>query len=141
MSQAGPHDPQVQESYDVVAVIGAIRSASSLAATTVLGPARIPLISFYSTSDDLSNKALYPYFLRVIPPNRSECVPTFYPFSPFSPRTLYSLLSYRQPAKAHVTHSITAQCTNMSFIFTSNKASSQFLDYGCSEYLLFYYIH
>ncbi|XP_035827004.1 metabotropic glutamate receptor 6 [Aplysia californica] len=53
--------------YDVIGVIGALRSSSSQAASLVLGPAQIPLISFASTSEELSHKALYPYFMRVIP--------------------------------------------------------------------------
>ncbi|CAL1533000.1 unnamed protein product, partial [Lymnaea stagnalis] len=54
-------------SYDVVGVIGCLRSSNSMAASTVLGPAHLPLVSFTSTSETLSDKELYPYFLRVVP--------------------------------------------------------------------------
>ncbi|XP_041349206.1 metabotropic glutamate receptor-like [Gigantopelta aegis] len=54
-------------SYDVVGVVGSTKSSTSIAAATILGPAQLPQISYSSTSDELSNKVLYPYFLRVVP--------------------------------------------------------------------------
>ncbi|KAL8577345.1 hypothetical protein ACOMHN_044851 [Nucella lapillus] len=59
-------------SYDVVAVIGATLSSQSVAVAHLLGPARVPMVSFFSTSDQLTNKALFPYFLRTIPPDRLQ---------------------------------------------------------------------
>nr|KAG5713662.1 hypothetical protein BaRGS_024710 [Batillaria attramentaria] len=59
-------------SYDVVGVIGSTRSSQTVGVAYVLGPAQIPLASFYSTSDDLSNKELFPYFLRTVPPDRFQ---------------------------------------------------------------------
>ena len=64
----------VIEPYDVVAVIGSTQSSQSVAVSHVLGPAQVPLVSFFSTSDDLSNKRLFPYFLRTTPPDRSDPV-------------------------------------------------------------------
>ncbi|XP_072036943.1 metabotropic glutamate receptor 2-like [Amphiura filiformis] len=53
----------------VVGVVGAQRSASSVLATTLLGQYHIPLVSYLSTSDELSNNLRYPYFLRAVGPD------------------------------------------------------------------------
>lgn len=58
--------------YDVVGVIGPLRSQSSVAVSNLLGPVKIPQISFLSTSDELSNKEINPYFLRVVPPDEHQ---------------------------------------------------------------------
>ncbi|XP_055867740.1 metabotropic glutamate receptor 4-like [Biomphalaria glabrata] len=60
------------DQYDVVGVIGPERSDNSLAVSLVLGPVKIPQISFLSSSDELSNKDLHSYFLRMIPPDRQQ---------------------------------------------------------------------
>jgi len=54
-------------------VIGAVGFAFSNYAKAVcqlLGPARVPVISFYASSDSLSNKNRFPYFVRTLPPDR-----------------------------------------------------------------------
>lgn len=56
--------------YDVIAVIGASHSTQSKAVSHVLGPAKVPLISVFSTSDELSDKSQFPFFLRIVPPDR-----------------------------------------------------------------------
>ncbi|XP_072035588.1 metabotropic glutamate receptor 2-like, partial [Amphiura filiformis] len=53
----------------VVGVVGAQRSASSVQATYMLGQYHIPLVSYLSTSDELSNNLRYPYFLRTVGPD------------------------------------------------------------------------
>lgn len=58
------------KAYGVIGVIGSSRSSQSKAVAQLLSPAQIPLISFFSTSDELSDKTLYPYFLRTVPPDR-----------------------------------------------------------------------
>lgn len=65
-------------SYDVVGVIGCIRSSSSQSAALILGAAQVPLISFTSTSENLNNKELYPYFLRVMPSDNTLVRSTMY---------------------------------------------------------------
>jgi len=54
-------------------VVGLIGAASSSVSTAIAsGPSltnKVPQISYSSTSPDLSNKTLYPYFLRVVPPD------------------------------------------------------------------------
>ncbi|ESO94405.1 hypothetical protein LOTGIDRAFT_145056 [Lottia gigantea] len=58
--------------YDVVGVVGSLKSSNSIAAASLLGPIQIPQVSYSSTSDELSNKELYPYFLRVVPPDEFQ---------------------------------------------------------------------
>lgn len=53
----------------VVAVIGGAGSKISKAAAYVLGVTSIPQISYSSTSPSLSDKAIFPSFLRTIPPD------------------------------------------------------------------------
>eukprot|EP01114_Cavostelium_apophysatum_P014275 TRINITY_DN3657_c0_g1_i6.p1 TRINITY_DN3657_c0_g1~~TRINITY_DN3657_c0_g1_i6.p1 ORF type:complete len:1502 (-),score=352.50 TRINITY_DN3657_c0_g1_i6:67-4572(-) len=57
---------------DVVGVLGAGSSWNSAAAHMILANYQIPLMSFSSTSSDLSNKELYPYFLRTIPSDATQ---------------------------------------------------------------------
>ncbi|XP_025102405.1 metabotropic glutamate receptor-like [Pomacea canaliculata] len=68
----GEVSSDVTESYDVVAVIGSATSSQSKAVSHLLGPARVPQVSFFSTSDELSDKALFPYFVRTVPPDRFQ---------------------------------------------------------------------
>ncbi|KAH9514710.1 Metabotropic glutamate receptor 1 [Bulinus truncatus] len=58
--------------YDVVGVIGPMRSENSIAVSLVLGPVKIPQVSFISTSDELSNKELHSYFLRLVPSDKLQ---------------------------------------------------------------------
>lgn len=64
--------PSLRERDNVIGVVGPQRSSSSLQATTLLGIYNISLISFLSTSDELSNSNRYPYFLRTVPPDKFQ---------------------------------------------------------------------
>ena len=55
------------KAYDVVGVIGCLRSSNSMMAAQILGAGQIPMVSFISTSPKLSNREMYPYFFRVVP--------------------------------------------------------------------------
>ena len=50
----------------IVGVVGAQRSASSVQAALLLGLYHIPLISYLSTSDELSDNTRFSYFLRTV---------------------------------------------------------------------------
>ncbi|XP_022082121.1 metabotropic glutamate receptor 3-like isoform X2 [Acanthaster planci] len=53
----------------MVGVVGARRSSCSEQAAILLGLYRMPQVSYLSTSDVLSNKNRYPYFLRTVSPD------------------------------------------------------------------------
>ncbi|XP_071957034.1 metabotropic glutamate receptor 3-like [Antedon mediterranea] len=57
---------------NISGVIGAQRSSSSIQAATTLGLFNVPQISYLSTSDELSDKIKYEYFLRTVPPDRFQ---------------------------------------------------------------------
>ncbi|CAH1780392.1 unnamed protein product [Owenia fusiformis] len=61
-----------QHFYKVVGVFGPKASQPSVVVSPVLSLAQIPHISDVATSDELSNKDLYPYFMRVAPPDRYQ---------------------------------------------------------------------
>jgi len=54
-------------SQNVTGVVGDLYSSNSHTAANILGPAKIPQISYGATANDFSNMALYPYFTRVVP--------------------------------------------------------------------------
>lgn len=58
--------------YDVVGIIGPNRSDRSIAIALLYSIARIPIISYKATTDTLSDKINYRYFLRVIPPDKHQ---------------------------------------------------------------------
>ena len=51
----------------VVATVGATCSGASMSAQDLLKIYKIPMVSYSATSPDLSDKTLYPYFLRTVP--------------------------------------------------------------------------
>ena len=60
-------------SYDnVIGVIGPEVSSRSILTASLFGAYNIPQISFAATADALSDKATYPFFSRVIPPNKFQ---------------------------------------------------------------------
>ncbi|KAL8592303.1 hypothetical protein ACOMHN_036937 [Nucella lapillus] len=61
-----------QTMYDVVAVLGSSTSDQSITATWLMGRSQVPMVSVLATSDDLNNPKRFPYFLRVVPPDRHQ---------------------------------------------------------------------
>ena len=67
-SEAGASaSAQTLAASGVVGVAGAACSSASMAANAVLAPLGIPMVSYASTSPDLSNSETYPNFFRVVP--------------------------------------------------------------------------
>ena len=65
--------PEAQfTSYRVEGVLGAESSPSSIMLANVLKIFRVPQISHTATSDLLSDKKKFPYFLRMVPPDRHQ---------------------------------------------------------------------
>lgn len=53
----------------VIAIVGPSNSYVAQIASSVLGVFEIPHIGIYATSDSLSDKTLYEYFLRLVSPD------------------------------------------------------------------------
>ena len=71
-SGPGADGPGGRAHYDVVGVLGAESSESSMMVAHLLGMFRVPQISALATSDRLSDKQLFPYFLRTVPPDHFQ---------------------------------------------------------------------
>ena len=63
---------QTTRFYDVVGVLGAQSSRSSIMIANVLAIFQLPQISHMSTSGLLSDKKRYKYFMRMVPPDRFQ---------------------------------------------------------------------
>ena len=61
-----------RDHFEVEGVIGAMLSANSIEVANILTPFYVPQISYASTSDILSDKSTYKYFLRLAPPDRFQ---------------------------------------------------------------------
>ncbi|UPR02774.1 metabotropic glutamate receptor [Chloropicon primus] len=59
-------------SQPVVATVGATCSGASMSAQDLLKLYKIPMVSYSATSPDLSDKTLYPYFLRTVPSDLAQ---------------------------------------------------------------------
>jgi len=60
------------EDMSLVAVVGAFRSECTMQLHETLGATGVPIISYASTSQELSNVNKYPYFFRVAPSNKMQ---------------------------------------------------------------------
>ena len=60
----------------VLAVVGGTTSASSLLTAKIGGLHGVPVISYYATSDELSDTEKFPFFFRTIPPDRFQVWPS-----------------------------------------------------------------
>ncbi|CAG5115821.1 unnamed protein product [Candidula unifasciata] len=87
--------------YDVVGVLGPNRSDRSIAIALLYSIARIPIMSYKATTDTLTDKSNYRYFLRVIPPDKHQvkAMLTFIKSQNWSYiSVLYSAGTYGEPA-------------------------------------------
>ncbi|XP_038070543.1 metabotropic glutamate receptor 5-like [Patiria miniata] len=66
----GRHRPPA--TGNLIGIIGTAQSASSLAAAKPINLYGVPMISYSATSDELSDKDRFPYFLRTVPPDRFQ---------------------------------------------------------------------
>ena len=54
----------------VIGIVGPPSSASSILVTKITRPYQVPIVSHWATSNELSNKARFPFFLRTVPPDQ-----------------------------------------------------------------------
>ncbi|XP_072037019.1 metabotropic glutamate receptor 3-like [Amphiura filiformis] len=66
------HMYQNKTDANIVGIIGGAFSSTSIFISKVANIYKIPFISFSATSDELSDKKRFPYFLRTLPPNRYQ---------------------------------------------------------------------
>ena len=65
-------DFEMKNETNVISVIGTSRSSTSLLAAKVGGIYDVPVISYYATSDELSNSGRFPFFFRSVPPDKFQ---------------------------------------------------------------------
>ncbi|XP_038578860.1 taste receptor type 1 member 1 [Micropterus salmoides] len=68
----GDTDPNYNNSQRAVAVIGPDSSSNSFTPAALLGAYLVPEISYEASGESLSNKFLYPSFLRTIPSDKNQ---------------------------------------------------------------------
>ncbi|XP_076469996.1 metabotropic glutamate receptor 7-like [Babylonia areolata] len=69
---SGPGPQQMPPFFEVAGVIGAFTSQHTIEVAKVLQLFELPQISPSATSDVLSDKQRFPYFLRTVPPDRDQ---------------------------------------------------------------------
>ena len=56
----------------VIGIVGPGSSAKSIFVTKITRPYQVPIVSYWATSNELSNKARFPFFLRTVPPDQLQ---------------------------------------------------------------------
>ncbi|KAK2140109.1 hypothetical protein LSH36_1480g00012 [Paralvinella palmiformis] len=104
---SGGPSPQSPDSKHrpVAGVVGPIYSRQSVMVSSFLGLFDVPVLSPLSTSDELSDKSRFPYFMRLVPPDSFQAVAIvdvieFFGWSYVS--LLYSEGSFGENAAKHV---------------------------------------
>ena len=65
--------------YKVSAVVGLSSSRKAVMSATLLSIFKIPNLSLYATSDELSDKTRFEYFMRLLPADKNQVRSTLYP--------------------------------------------------------------
>jgi hypothetical protein len=60
------------QSYNVAGIIGPLDSGTSVTISPYLGTFDVPQMAIYATANALSDKAKYPYFMRLVPPESGQ---------------------------------------------------------------------
>ncbi len=58
--------------FNVAGIVGPMYSSASIMVSPLMSLYQIPVLATFSTLDDLSNKAKYEYFMRMVPPTRFQ---------------------------------------------------------------------
>ena len=91
--------------HKVVGIVGPTTSRQSVMVASFLGLFQIPVLSVYATSDDLSDKNRFPYFMRLVPPDAFQAVAIVDILQHFNwtyVSLLYSEGSYGENAAKHI---------------------------------------
>jgi hypothetical protein len=59
-------------SYNVAGIIGPLDSGTSVTISPYLGTLYVPQLAIYATANALSDKAKYPFFMRLVPPESGQ---------------------------------------------------------------------
>ena len=62
----------IDRQYDVAAVVGLPSSSRAVMSANILSVFKIPNLSLFATSDDLSDKTRYEYFMRLLPADKFQ---------------------------------------------------------------------
>lgn len=68
-SSSGTESSSPSLAPGIVGIIGTSRSATTIPATRLAALFDVPLISYYASSVELTDKLQFPYFLRTVPPD------------------------------------------------------------------------
>ena len=58
------------QQYDIAGLVGLTTSRQTINVAALMNAFRVPVISHLATSDELSDRQRFPFFLRVVPPDR-----------------------------------------------------------------------
>lgn len=70
----GEQNTKANKHYKVAGVVGPIYSRQSVMVSSFLGLFNIPVLSPLSTSDELSDKSRFPFFMRLVQPDSFQAV-------------------------------------------------------------------
>lgn len=65
-----PRTCKSPQQFDVIGLIGTSDSDTASLVAALYSIARIPMVGYQLTSDELSDKKLYPYYFRIVPPDK-----------------------------------------------------------------------
>ena len=60
------------KSFDIIGIIGPSTSRQAVMVSSLMGLFEIPVLSTFATSDELSDKSRFEYFMRLVPPDNFQ---------------------------------------------------------------------
>lgn len=68
------YSPQLIPYYDVMGILAPMLSISAVPVSYLMSAAKMPIVGYTTTSDELSDRALHPYYLRVVTSDRYQAI-------------------------------------------------------------------
>ena len=119
--------------YDVAAVVGPSQSDASIFTTYALGLAHIPMISPMATTDELNDESRFPYFARLVPPDKHQAeamvdVALYFNWTYVS--VLYSEGPYGENGAKNLEKQIRRKglCKDVSYMISSDSTQTSFTE-------------